>query len=95
LSQSAAFLFLGDCVFGKLERRFAMATLVCGCNELSNPGFDGKTIAEVKTQYGQVLNIPADDCTVLLNDVETTNLNQPLRADDRVEFVKKSGTKGA
>jgi hypothetical protein len=71
-----------------------MATLVCGCNELSNPSFDGKTIAEVKTQYGQVLNVP-DDCTVLLNDVETTNLNQALRADDRVEFVKKSGTKGA
>jgi hypothetical protein len=72
----------------------AMATISCGVNELTNPGFDGKTIAQIKAELGQVLNI-AEDSTVLLNDVETTNLNQPLRADDRLEFVKKSGTKGA
>lgn len=71
-----------------------MATVSCGANELMNDSFNGLTISQVKAQYGQVLNIP-EDCTVLLNDEETTNLDQPLRAEDRLEFVKKSGTKGA
>ncbi len=70
-----------------------MATVICGTNQVTNDSFNGRTIAEVKTQHAQVFNIP-EDCTVLLNDEETTNLNQPLRADDTVEFVKKSGTKG-
>jgi len=71
-----------------------MATVSCGANELTNDSFNGMTISQVKAQYGQVLNIP-EDCTVLLNDEETSNLDQPLRAEDRLEFVKKSGTKGA
>lgn len=70
-----------------------MATVICGTNQSTSDNFNGKTIAEIKTQHAQVFNIP-EECTVLLNDEETEDLGQHLRAEDTVEFVKKSGKKG-
>jgi hypothetical protein len=70
-----------------------MAKVVCGCNELTNTSFDGKSIEQLRNELRVVLNLP-DNPTVLLNGEETTDLNQVVHDGDELEFVKPAGTKG-
>ena len=75
------------------ERKQKMAKVICGVNELTNESFTGKSIRQLQEELKVMLNIP-DNPTVLLNDEETSDLNQVVRVDDEVEFVKPAGTKG-
>ena len=70
-----------------------MPKITCGVNEIENDRYDGKSIAEVRTELGVILNIPAN-AKVLINDVEATDENTELDSDDEVEFVKAAGEKG-
>ena len=70
-----------------------MAKVICGVNELTNETFSGKSIRQLQDELRVMLNIP-DNPTVVLNDEETTDLNQVIRQTDELEFVKPAGTKG-
>jgi hypothetical protein len=70
-----------------------MAKVICGCNELTNTSFDGKSIEQLRNELRVVLNLP-DNPTILLNNDETNDLNQTVRDGDELEFVKQAGTKG-
>ena len=70
-----------------------MATVTCGANEISLDSFNGRTIAQIKQERQQELNIP-QEAKVLVNGVENTDPNYTVQANDEIEFVKPSGTKG-
>ncbi len=70
-----------------------MPKITCGVNEIENDRYDGKSIAEVRTELGVILNIPAN-AKVLINDDEATDESTILENDDEVEFVKAAGEKG-
>ena len=70
-----------------------MPKITCGVNEIENDRYDGKTIAEVRTELGVILNIPAN-AKVLINDDEATDERTILENDDEVEFVTAAGEKG-
>ena len=70
-----------------------MPKITCGVNEIENDRYDGKTVAEVRTELGVILNIPAN-AKVLINDDEATDESTILENDDEVEFVKAAGEKG-
>lgn len=71
-----------------------MAKLICGVNRAEFEDIEGKTINEVKRSYGQHLNIPKENCTVLINGDEVTDMDTVIESGDEVEFVKESGEKG-
>ena len=70
-----------------------MPKITCGVNEIENDRYDGKTVAEVRTELGVILNIPAN-AKVLINDEEATDERTILENDDELEFVKAAGEKG-
>ena len=68
-----------------------MVTVLNGVNEL-NAEVDGKTVAVVRRQLAQPMNIdPAATARVNGEDVDSTYV---LEDGDALEFVKASGTKG-
>ena len=71
-----------------------MAKLICGVNEIALEDIEGKTINEAKRSYGQTLNIPRENCSVLVSGNEVTDMDSVINSDDEVEFVKESGEKG-
>lgn len=70
-----------------------MAKIVSGANELEGAQFDGKSIDQIRTELGPVLNI-AKDAVVILNGDEDPSSNSVLRSGDELEFVKAAGEKG-
>ena len=71
-----------------------MAKLICGINEISNDMFNGKTIEEVITSAGPLLNLPDRSNLVILVNGENSDISHVLAANDEVEFVKAAGEKG-
>ena len=71
-----------------------MPKLICGVNTIEVGDAEGKTINEAVRSYGQVLNIPKDNCTILVNGDEIDDRDTVISSDDEVEFVKKAGEKG-
>lgn len=69
------------------------ATVTCGANELNLEKFVGLSLASIKSQYGEMLNIP-QDCEVQVNGDAVDSLEYIVQDGDEVEFVKKSGSKG-
>ena len=70
-----------------------MPKLICGVNTIEVGDAEGKTINEAVRSYGQVLNIPKDNCTILVNGDEIDDRDTVISSDDEVEFVKKAGEK--
>jgi len=70
-----------------------MARIICGANELEDDRWDGRTVAQIREELGQVLNIP-EGAVTRLNGEEGPGANTALRAGDELEFVKPSGQKG-
>ena len=71
-----------------------MPKLICGVNEIELEGLNGKTINEAIRSHGQLLNIPKDNCTILVNGDETEDRDTVINSGDEVEFVKAAGEKG-
>ena len=71
-----------------------MPKLICGVNEIELEGLNGKTINEAIRSHGQLLNIPRDNCTILVNGDETEDRDTVINSGDEVEFVKAAGEKG-
>ena len=71
-----------------------MPKLICGVNTIEVGDAEGKTINEAIKAYGQVLNIPKENCTILVNGDEITDKDTVINSDDEVEFVKAAGEKG-
>ena len=71
-----------------------MPKLICGVNTANVGDAEGKTINEAIRVYGQALNIPKDNCTILVNGDEIYDRDTVISSDDEVEFVKKAGEKG-
>ncbi len=71
-----------------------MAKLICGVNEIELAELNGKTINEAVRSHGQLLNIPKDNCSILVNGNEVTDKDTVINDGDEVEFVKESGEKG-
>ena len=71
-----------------------MPKLICGVNTIEVGDAEGKTISEAIKAYGQVLNIPKENCTILVNGDEITDKDTVINSDDEVEFVKAAGEKG-
>jgi molybdopterin converting factor small subunit len=71
-----------------------MPKLICGVNTVNVGDAEGKTISEAIRSYGQVLNIPKDNCKILVNGDEIEDNDTVIDADDEVEFVKAAGEKG-
>ncbi|MBI3098428.1 MAG: hypothetical protein HYY93_09335 [Planctomycetes bacterium] len=71
-----------------------MSKITCGANELDDSRWDGKTIDQVRSELGAVLNIP-ENAVVLLNGDEVRQGSSTLHENDELEFVKASGEKGA
>ncbi|HBC87088.1 MAG TPA: hypothetical protein DCZ94_09055 [Lentisphaeria bacterium] len=71
-----------------------MPKLICGVNEIELEDLNGKTINEAIRSHGQLLNIPRDNCTILVNGDETSDKDTVINAGDEIEFVKESGEKG-
>ena len=69
------------------------ATVSCGANDLTLEAFVGLSLASIKNQYREMLNIPTD-AQVRVNGETPSNLEYIVQADDEVEFVKPSGSKG-
>lgn len=69
-----------------------MIKIVCGANSQELEGVEGKTLAEVKTQLQEVLNIPSP-VQSMLGGV-TVDDDYALKEGDVVELVKPAGTKG-
>lgn len=68
-----------------------MGTIISGPSRLDADVF-GKTVASVREEYGDVLNIPAG-ATATVNG-ETVDEGRTLRVDDEVVFSKPLGQKG-
>lgn len=66
--------------------------VVCGANSQEMDNLEGKTVADVKQGFKEVLNIP-DDAQAIISGDNVEN-SYALRAGDVLEFVKPSGTKG-
>jgi hypothetical protein len=66
--------------------------VVCGANTQEMEGLEGKTVAEVKEGFREVLNIP-DGARAIVSGDNVENV-YVLRAGDVLEFVKPSGKKG-
>ena len=71
-----------------------MPKLICGVNTIEVGDAEGKTINEAVRSYGQVLNIPKENCTILVNGDEVTDRDTVISSGDEVEFVKAAGEKG-
>ena len=71
-----------------------MPKLICGVNEINLEDLEGKSINEAIRAHGQVLNIPKENCTILVNDAEVRDKDTIINAGDEVEFVKAAGEKG-
>lgn len=72
-----------------------MPKLICGVNTIGVEDAEGKTIAEAIKAYGQVLNIPKENCKILVNGDEIFDRETVINSDDEVEFVKAAGEKGS
>jgi len=70
-----------------------MPKITCGVNEIENDRYDGKTVAEVRTELGVILNIPSNP-TILINGEPVTDEDTELDSTDELEFVKAAGEKG-
>ena len=71
-----------------------MPKLICGVNTANVGDAEGKTINEAIRVYGQALNIPKDNCTILVNGDEIDDRDTVISSDDEIEFVKMAGEKG-
>ncbi len=71
-----------------------MPKLICGVNTVNVSEAEGKTIGEAIKTFGQVLNIPKENCTILVNGDEVEDKDTVINAGDEVEFVKAAGEKG-
>ena len=71
-----------------------MPKLICGVNTANVGDAEGKTINEAVRAYGQVLNIPKENCKILVNGDEIDDRDTVINAGDDVEFVKAAGEKG-
>ncbi|MCX6984216.1 MAG: MoaD/ThiS family protein [Lentisphaerae bacterium] len=71
-----------------------MPKLICGVNTANVGDAEGKTINEAVRAYGQVLNIPKENCKILVNGDEIDDRDTVINAGDEVEFVKAAGEKG-
>ncbi len=71
-----------------------MPKLICGVNTVEVGDAEGKTINEAIRAYGQVLNIPKNNCKILVNGDEIDDRDTVINSDDEVEFVKAAGEKG-
>jgi molybdopterin converting factor small subunit len=71
-----------------------MAKVSCAVNSAENSSFDGMSIEQVISQYGQFFNIPKTNLVILVNDEEVSGTDYIIQPDDEVEFVKASGEKG-